>query len=155
MDLLIKNVDPRPIKWELLEIYKRAYQGGEEYAYRTDREILDYFTWLRRRAPEGFLVAFLEERPIGFVAVDDRWIDYTGERIGEIHEWAVDPSFQGRGIGKRLFLAGLDLLRAKGHQKFGLWVGEKSTKALAFYRKLGFQEEGRWGIWVRMIKDEG
>lgn len=154
MDLIIKSVDPRPIKGELLEIYKRAYRGWEEYAYREDREILDYFTWLRKRAAEGFLVAFWEERPLGFVAVDDRWIDSTGERIGEIHEWAVDPTFQGRGIGKRLFLAGLEVLRTKGHKRFGLWVGEKNTKAQAFYERLGFRRKGQWGIWIRMIKEE-
>lgn len=146
MDLLIKNVDPRPIRRKLLEIYKRAYWGWEEYAYRTNRESLEYLKWLRKRAPEGFLVAFLEERPIGFVAVDDHWIDYTRERIGEIHELVVDPAFQERGIGKQLFLAGLEALRAKGHRRFGLWVGKQNTKAQALYKKLGVREEERWGI---------
>jgi len=87
MDLLIKNVDPRPIRRKLLEIYKRAYWGWEEYAYRTNRESLEYLKWLQKRAPEGFLMAFLEERPIGFVAVDG-W----GIWVRMIKESAVKPS---------------------------------------------------------------
>jgi len=136
-------------------MYKQAYQGWEEYAYRTDQEILGYLKWLQKRAGSGFLVAFLEGRPVGFVVVDDRWVDDTGERIGEIHELVVDPLFQERGIGKQLFLAGLKALRAKGQRKFGLWVGERNAKARTLYKNLGFREEGQWGVWVRMIKEEG
>jgi GNAT superfamily N-acetyltransferase len=46
----------------------------------------------------------------GFVAIhihDDR-------RIGEIEMLAVDPSFQGRGIGTALTTAALDWIRAEG-----------------------------------------
>jgi ribosomal protein S18 acetylase RimI-like enzyme len=155
MELNIKNVDPLPIQRELLEIYKRAYRGWEEYAYPTDRRILDYIKWLRKRAPEGFLVAFVNERPTGFIVVDYDWVDYTGEEVGEIHEIVVDPEFQDKGIGKRLLITGLDVLRAKGRRKFSLWVGKGNTKAQTIYKNLGFRVlEERWNTWVRMVKDE-
>ncbi len=154
MEFIIRNVDLQPIQRELLEIYKGAYREWEQYAYRMDRRILDYFKWLRKRAPEGFLVAFADERPIGFIAVDYHWIDSNGETIGEIHELAVDPAFQNRGVGRWLLLAGLGVLRAKGHRKFRLWVGKKNTKAQAFYKKLGFREEEHWSTWVRMLREE-
>ncbi|RMF91643.1 MAG: GNAT family N-acetyltransferase [Nitrospinota bacterium] len=154
MPVIIKNVDPRPIQRQLMTIYKRAYEGWEEYAYQSNRDIIDYLRWLRKRAPEGFLVAFMQEKPIGFIGVDYRWIDSRGEAIGEIHELALDPDFQAQGIGKQLFLAGLEVLRAKGHRRFGLWVGEKNTRAQALYTRFGFRIQERRGIWIRMVKEE-
>ncbi len=153
MELYIKNVDPQTIQRELIEIYKRAYKGWEEYAYKMDRSIRDYIKWLRKRAPEGFLVAFVDGEPVGFIAVDYNWIDYPSEPIGEIHELVVNPEFQNRGIGKRLLLAGLDVLQRKGHKKFKLWVGKKNTKAQSLYKRFGFREEEHRNNWIRMVKE--
>ncbi len=155
MEIKIKNINLSPIQKELLEVYKRAYSEWEEYSYPTNRRILDYIKWLGKRAPEGFLVALVDEKPIGFVGVDYNWVDYTGENVGEIHELVVDPEFQNRGIGKRLFLTGLDILRNKGHKKFRLLVGKRNIKAQRLYENLGFRVvEERWNTWVRMAKEE-
>ncbi|MDR5695385.1 MAG: GNAT family N-acetyltransferase [Armatimonadota bacterium] len=153
-ELVIENVDPRSMIKVLVEIYRRAYAGIEVYAYRRTPDIVGYMKWLYKRAPDGFLAAFLGGEPVGFIAVDDRWMDHHGKPIGEIHEFAVDPTFQGQGIGTRLCLAGLEVLRNKGHRRFGLWVGEYNTKAQRFYEKLGFRKVGQWGIWIRMEKEE-
>lgn len=151
---LIQNVDPRPRIKEFVAIYRRAYEGLEVYAYRRTPEVVGYLKWLHRRAPEGFLAALVGETPVGFIAVDYRWLDHRGEPIGEIHEFAVDPVFQGRGIGTRLCVAGLEVLRNKGHRRFGLWVGEHNQRAQAFYERLGFHKVGQWGIWIRMEKKD-
>jgi mycothiol synthase len=150
----IHHEDLRPILPQLVALYRQAYRGLEEYAYRTDREVAEYLRWLYKRDPQGFLVARLDGELVGFIATDARWVDYSGERIGEIHELAVDGRVQGRGIGKALCLAGLDALRSRGHRRFGLWVGEQNTRAQRLYEKLGFKKIGQWGIWVRMIRDE-
>ncbi len=152
--LVIRNQDPRPFLPRLVAVYREAYRGLETYAYRTDREVVEYLRWLYKRDPEGFLVADLNGEVVGFIATDARWVDYRGERIGEIHELAVDGRYQGRGIGKALCLAGLERLRDRGHRRFGLWVGEQNLRAQALYEKLGFRKVGQWGIWVRMIRDE-
>ena len=154
LQLRIRHEELRPILSQLVALYRRAYAGLEQYAYRTDREIAEYLRWLYKRDPEGFLVARLDGELVGFIATDARWVDYSGERIGEIHELAVDSRVQGRGIGKALCLAGLEVLRSRGHRKFGLWVGEGNTRAQALYEKFGFRKVGQWGIWVRMVKDE-
>lgn len=151
---VIQNVDPRPRIKEFVAVYERAYEGLEIYAYRRESEVIWYLKWLHKRAPEGFLAALAGGKPVGFIAVDYRWVDYRGRPTGEIHEFVVDPSFQGRGIGKRLCLAWLDVLRAKGHRWFGLWVGEHNTRAQSFYEKLGFRKVGQWGIWIRMEKED-
>ena len=154
MDAAVRRVDPRSLGRELPALYRRAYQGLEAYAYRGEEEVRNYLRWLRRRSGGSFLVAFVDERPAGFIAVDPSWHDLaSGETIGEIHEVVVDPAFQGRGIGLKLCQAGLEALQAAGRHRVGLWVGERNARAQALYRQLGFRPAGRWGKWLRMLKE--
>ncbi|HHE48163.1 MAG TPA: GNAT family N-acetyltransferase, partial [Candidatus Acetothermia bacterium] len=90
-------------------------------------------------------------RPVGFVASDPSWRDRRGEVL-EIHEVVVDPDFRGRGIAKALMEKAFQLGRARGRKVAKLWVGEGNAQARAWYRRLGFREEGRWGEWIRMCR---
>jgi putative acetyltransferase len=58
---------------------------------------------------------------------------------------AVDPDFQGQGIGKALFTAVLSEVseNRKDILRIELLTGETNKKALAFYQSLGFTIEGR------------
>lgn len=154
MEIVIRNADFRHFEKELIELYKRAYSGWSEYAFRSDRKIHYYLRWLRKRCPEGFLIAFADGKPVGFIAVDYNWVGVGGKRVGELHELAVDPEFQNQGIGTKLVLAGMDVLRAKGHKRFELWVGYQNDKAISLYKKLGFKSKELWDVWIRMTKDE-
>lgn len=138
---------------DLIEIYKRAYASMPNYAYTSDGEIEHYIQWLKKRAGDGFLVARVWSRPVGFIAVDDSWRTWYGEEVGEVHELVVDPAYQGKGVGKQLLRAGIDFLKNRGVRTIELWVGEKNDKAHDFYRREGFREDGKWGKWLRMIKD--
>ena len=85
----------------------------------------------------------------------------SGTIIGEIHCYkpelkcfdhmlsdltiAVDPDFQGQGIGKILFTAVLDEVKAnrKDILRVELLTSDSNKRALAFYQSLGFAIEGR------------
>jgi len=85
----------------------------------------------------------------------------AGAIIGEIHCYkpdlkcfdhmlsdltiAVDPDCQGQGIGKALFTAVLDEVRAnrKDILRVELLTADSNKRALAFYQSLGFTIEGR------------
>lgn len=149
----IASNDLISVEQELVDIYRRAYSSMPFYAYTKQAEIEHYLHWLKKRAREGFLVAHVGPRPVGFIAVDDSWHTWYGEEVGEIHEFVVDPAFQGQGIGKQLLRAGIEFLKKHGARKIELWVGEKNEKAQCFYRREGFREEGKWGKWIRMLKD--
>ncbi|AIQ55234.1 GNAT family N-acetyltransferase [Paenibacillus sp. FSL R7-0331] len=56
---------------------------------------------------------------------------------------AVYPQFQRQGIGRRLIGAIREHAAANGIRKLRLRVLSSNEPALAFYRKCGFQEEGR------------
>jgi len=58
---------------------------------------------------------------------------------------AVDPDFQGQGIGKTLFSAVLDEVKAhrKDILRVELLTGDSNKRAIAFYQSLGFTIEGR------------
>jgi ribosomal protein S18 acetylase RimI-like enzyme len=153
-DIRLESADPETVLEELKTVYRSAYSELPAYAYRTDEEIEAYLRWLKKRGQGRLLVAFAGQRPVGFVAVDDRWETLNGQRVGEIHEIVVHPDYQGRALGKRLLEAGLELLRQKGMKRFELWVGDKNERAKAFYLKEGFQQRGHWGKWLRMWREE-
>jgi len=140
-----------------VRIYKAAYVGLEEYAYRKRKDIRWYFRWLLRRDPEGFFVAedsAQKGSPIGFIGCDANWISpFEGKPVDEIHELIVHPNWMGKGVGKRLLLKGLEYGKSRGEEIAELWVGYTNFKAKMFYFKMGFEERERIGRWVRMIKN--
>jgi len=146
----------RALRDLLAQVYRRAYASLPEYAYTEEKPIHRYLTWLARRTTRGgFFVAFSSLGPVGFLAADPAWRDEeTGETIGEIHEFVVDPAYQGSGVGRSLFSAGLAFLREAGHTKVGLWVGVQNERAKAFYVKNGFVPATVQGKWLRMYRRE-
>ena len=51
---------------------------------------------------------------------------------------ATDPDFEGRGLGRRLTLAGLDWLAGRGLATGMLYVDAANTRAVRLYEDLGF-----------------
>jgi mycothiol synthase len=60
-------------------------------------------------------------------------------QIGEIYQIAVDPDFQGQGLGKRLILSAENYLFSKGFKYLILYVDESNSVALRLYSSLGFK----------------
>jgi ribosomal protein S18 acetylase RimI-like enzyme len=139
---------------DLLNIYKRSYEGLEEYAYTRNREIKSYIRWMLSRDRNGFIVAELaESRKVGFVMVDTNWLSpFERRKVGEIHELVVLPEFRNRGIGSMLVLKAFEYMSLKNRNVAELWVGYKNLSAQKFYKKLGFEERDHFGKWIRMTR---
>ncbi|TMR39449.1 mycothiol synthase [Nonomuraea zeae] len=94
--------------------------------------------------PEGFFLAFRDDRLVGF-----HWTkihgssDHGHEPLGEVYVVGVDPTQQGTGLGKALTLAGLGHLRSRGLAQAMLYVDEANTAAIRLYESLGFN---RWDV---------
>ncbi|HXF68594.1 MAG TPA: GNAT family N-acetyltransferase [Thermoflexus sp.] len=141
--------EPLSSSANLVDLYLRAYQPLGDYYYRHRSEVKAYLKWLRHRDPNGSFIAYDGNRPVGFIATDSRWNHGT---VGAIHELVVDPEYQGRGLGRALLLRGMAYLRSQGCRVCELWVGERNTRARAIYQAMGFQENGRWGKWIQMVR---
>lgn len=66
----------------------------------------------------------------------------TSERPAEVQRVYVDPAWQGQRVGESLIDA--CVAQAKAWHRDVLWLGvwKENTRAIAFYRRLGFQEVG-------------
>lgn len=90
----------------------------------------------------GFILAEDAEGLCGFNWTKVHGHDHHGhEAIGEIYVIAVDPAYQGRGLGRALTVAGLQHLRSQGLGQAMLYVDSRNTSAIRMYESLGF---ARW-----------
>ncbi len=138
---------------ELIEVYRSGYEGMEEYAYTSSRRIREYIKWLLRGDKEGFFVVEEEGgKPVGFACIHTGWWDRVESQTGELHEIVVRREYQGKGLGKMLLQKCLEYAREKGRDRVTLWVGERNMVARNWYKREGFEEIGRAGVWVRMRK---
>ena len=73
-------------------------------------------------------------------------------RNGRILMLGVDPDYRGKGIGKRLVLAGLAHLKSKGLQIAELTVDSENKVACALYKSIGFKVRAS-SFWYEKVID--
>jgi len=139
------GLDVRPITADdedsVLEVNRRAFawhpeQGDMSAADLRERQREPWYD------PAGFLVHERGGRIAGFCwtkihPAGDTPLDDVA--MGEIYVIAVDPDYQGLGIGGPLTLAGLAHLHSRGPATGMLYVEADNDAANAVYRRLGFR----------------
>ena len=73
---------------------------------------------------------------------------------GEIFVIAVDPSFQGQGLGRQLALAGLEWMSKKKIREVFLYVESDNHPALKTYDSLGFKHLSTNRCFQRVIRQD-
>ena len=134
----------------IADLYRRVSAAGGGLA-RTPEEITEAYV-------AGFVAGSLA-RGVALVAVDNT--ADAGRIIGELHAYgtglrafahvlgdltvAVDPAFQGRGIGRQLFTVLLTEVPARlPHiSRVELLARESNVGAIGLYESVGFRREGR------------
>jgi len=148
----IRRAENGDIK-DLVEVYLQGYKGLEEYSYTHSEDVQAYLNWLFRRDVAGIWVAEEDGKIVGFVASDGNWFSKReGKVVGAIHELVILPEYRNKGIGKALVQKAIEYFKSRGLDTAELWVGDKNTQALEFYKSLGFEERDRFNYWIRMTK---
>jgi lactoylglutathione lyase len=80
------------------------------------------------------LVAIAKERVLGHLQLID-----DDHHTSEIKNMAVEAAFRGRGIGRSLINAAIDMTRAKGHSTLAVATASTDVGNLRFYQLVGFR----------------
>ena len=91
---------------------------------------------------QSWLVAELGGQVVGDVICGPSRDPDASADIGEVWAIYLDPEVIGRGIGRRLFAAGVETLVAHGFSIATLWVLENNVRARRFYEVAGWRPDG-------------
>jgi len=125
---------------KLAQIQNRFFVGIWGYNPNTVEEIT-YRTNLSNRSPEDIVLTCDGDKVIGYCWTERACEGKTAnsERKGRIFMLGVDPDYRRQGVGKRVLLAGLAYLKAKGLRVAELTVDSENKAACALYRSVGFK----------------
>ncbi len=124
---------------KLTQIQNRAFADTWGYNPNTVEEII-YRTDLSTCSPEDIALIYEGDKVVGYC-----WTGIackggaTSKKKGRIFMLGVDPDYRGKGIGKKLLLAGLARLKSKGLQVAELTVDSENKAACALHKSIGFK----------------
>lgn len=126
---------------ELLRLYAQPDFDNGNVLSLLEAERL--FERIARYPDYKIYVAVVEGNVIGTFAllVMDN-LGHMGAPSAIIEDVAVDPRWQGRGVGKMMMRYALQICGEKGCYKIALSSNLKREKAHAFYESLGFERHG-------------
>ncbi len=93
-----------------------------------------------KRDPEGLLVMLRDTAVVGWVAFGENREGLKG--VGEVYALYVSPGTWRQGYGRALLAAAEHELRLRDYFTVILYVLERNDPARAFYRRLGYSDDG-------------
>lgn len=138
---------------KLTQIQNRAFAGTWGYNPNTV-ETIAYYLNLGNRSPEDVVVTFDGDKIIGYcwTGIGGGEKEAGSDRKGRIYMIGTDPDYRGKGVGKKVLLAGLAHLRNRGVQVAGLTVDSENKVAYALYQSIGFEVRTS-SLWYEKVID--
>lgn len=149
----IRLLQPTDSIADLTQLLHRAYAALAEAGFRffaswqdedaTRRRVASCECWVAEM--EGRIVATATLRPPGR-SKGTPW--YERPDVAEFGQFAVEPAFQGRGIGTALVKHLEGRARAMGAAHLAMDTAEGATRLVRYYERLGyaFVEHAQWDV---------
>jgi len=119
----------------LAQVQKRSF--AEHWGYNPDTpETISYNINLSHRSLKDIVLACEEDKVTGYC-----WTEVTSAGQGRIFMIGSDPDYRGKGIGRKLLLAGLANLKNAGVSNVWLTVDAGNKAALSLYKSTGFKPQ--------------
>lgn len=139
--LLPATADDEPFLWEMLAQAALPPGGLHPDEVMADDHLRRYLDGWGRAGDAG-LIAWEDGRRVGAVwlrlmSPDRPGYGFVDADTPEV-SLAVVASHRGRGLGRALVTAALDLAAARGHARVSLSVALTNERAAAIYRSVGF-----------------
>lgn len=100
----------------------------------------NYFSQLMDREESIVLIAEDNEVPVGYLAAEERDIEYRGGKSVFLENMGVSQSSRHKGIGSILISELVNLANERGVNKIYVTSYLRNSGALNFYRKNGFKD---------------
>ena len=145
MHMALAKEQSRPVA----EVSIRQFQAGDAAAFRRLNE--EWITRFFRIEPKEELILADPQRTIieaggriFFATAGDRCVGCCAlirlkDKQFEVAKMAVEPSYQGAGIGRRLLVAAIEEGRTAGAHRLYLETNHVLTPAIRLYESVGFK----------------
>ena len=118
--------------------WQQAYTGLVDQSC-LDKMSVEKCVEIAYKWPDNLLVEKDGERVVGFVGYGDCRNDDIKD-AGEVFAIYVLAEYYGKGVGRALMDAALDLLP---QDRVAVWVLQGNKRAIRFYEKCGFRSDGK------------
>lgn len=140
--------DVRKLSVLYMQVYIQTYgvEGvSDEFANFITRQFgIPRLEALLADEPDALLVAEFKGNLVGVLEMDwNKTCPVGGFTAPELNKIYILEWFCGQGIGDQLIRTAEDLLRERGEEQVWLWLLETNARALAFYRKHGYEVIGK------------
>lgn len=131
----------------ITKLLRRAYQRLADLGLRYNATWQpDEKTFLRLTRDRAFL-GFAGDQLAGAIAYEGTAVTggcpwYDRPDVASFHQSAVEPGFQGNGIGTRLLATVEDLARSEGARELALDTAQSASHLISLYARWGFREVG-------------
>ena len=119
---------------KLALLQNRCFAGSWGYNPNTAATITNRLN-LSHTSPQDVVLTCDGDNAVGYCWTETK---DAKEKSGRISMIGTEPDYRGRGLGKRVLLAGLTYLKNKGVTVVDLTVDSENTVAYNLYRSIGF-----------------
>ena len=117
-----------------------ALEVLEKKTFETDRLSRRSFRRWINGEHRAFLVATINAKLVGYILI----ILHRGTSLARLYSIAVDSDIRGRGLGRRLLVAGEKAARDAGRIDMRLEVRKDNTGAIQLYESMGYHRFGEY-----------